>query len=171
VPETQVIPRYCLRCGHSLVERRIESEGRFRLQCESCGFIHYINPRVVSAIIVAYEGRLLLQQRAMEPSRGKWTFPGGFLEVGERAEDGARRETLEEVGLDVEPRSLVGVYTRPQAGIVLVVYEGESASGDAIVGDAESTAVAWFAPSEVPWPELAFETTEQALRDWMLRFG
>lgn len=166
-----VTPRYCLRCGYSLVERRVEPEGRMRLQCENCAYIHYINPRVVSAIIVSHQGRLLLQQRAIEPSLGKWTFPGGFLEIGERAEDGARRETLEETGLDVETRSLVGVYTRPHVGIVLVVYEGESASDAAIVGDFESSAVRWFAPSELPWPDLAFETTEQALRDWIMRFG
>src|SRR5687767_7561197 len=103
VPERLPEPRYCLRCGHFLVERFVAAEGRSRHQCESCGFVHYQNPRVVAAIIVSHEGRLLLQQRAIEPSLGKWTFPGGFLELGERVEDGARRETLEETGLDVVP--------------------------------------------------------------------
>jgi len=171
VPERLPEPRYCLRCGHFLVERLVASEGRRRHQCEACGYIHYQNPRVVSAIIVSHGGRVLLQRRAMEPGAGQWTFPGGFLEVGELAEDGARRETLEETGLDVAPRSLVGVYTRPHVGIVLVAYEGESASDAAIVGDAESSEVRWFAPDEIPWADLAFETTEQALRDWMLRFA
>lgn len=147
------------------------SEGRWRHQCESCGFVHYLNPRVVAAIVVSHSGRLLLHQRAIDPSMGKWTFPGGFLEVGEHAEEGARRETREETGLDVAPRSLVGVYTRPDAAIVLVAYEGESASDAAVVGDAESMAVRWFAPHEIPWAELAFDTTERALRDWMLRFA
>lgn len=68
------------------------SEGRRRLQCEGCGFIHYMNPRVVAAVIVEHTGRLLLQQRAIEPRRGYWTFPGGFLEVGETPEAGARRD-------------------------------------------------------------------------------
>ena len=175
MPERLPEPRYCQRCGHHLVERFIESEGRRRHQCESCGFIHYQNPRVVAAIIVSHatsQGRrILLQQRAIEPSLGKWTFPGGFLELGEHIEDGARRETLEETGLDVVPRSLVGVYTRPHVGIVLVVYEGESETDAAIVGDFESSAVRWFTPREIPWPDVAFETTEQALRDWLRRFG
>lgn len=168
MPERLPTPRYCQVCGHDLVERMIEAEGRRRrLQCENCGFIHYMNPRVVVAIIVEYEGRVLLQQRAIEPRRGFWTFPGGFLEFGEMPVDGARRETKEEVGLDVTIESLHGVYARPDVGIVLVVYRGASDSDAAVVGDFESMAVEWYAPDEIPWEELAFETTEQALRDWL----
>jgi ADP-ribose pyrophosphatase YjhB (NUDIX family) len=162
-------PVYCHQCGRFLVERRIGHEGRTRLQCEACGFIHYLNPRVVTSVIVEHAGRLLLQQRAMEPGRGLWTFPGGFLEVGETPESGAVRETREEVGLEVELRGLLGVYSRPHAGIVLVVYEGESESSDAVVGDEESLTVRWFAPGELPWGELAFDTTKAALADWVAR--
>jgi ADP-ribose pyrophosphatase YjhB (NUDIX family) len=171
VPETLPQPRYCQLCGHNLVERFVEPDKRIRLQCESCRFIHYLNPRVVSAIIVSHNGRVLLQRRAIDPRAGYWTFPGGFLEVGEKAEDGARRETLEEVGLEVEPSSLVGVYTRPQVGIVLVAYAGESASDAAVVGDFESSEVRWFDADEIPWSDLAFETTEAALRDWIALRG
>jgi ADP-ribose pyrophosphatase YjhB (NUDIX family) len=171
MPERLPTPRYCQICGRFLVERFIESENRRRLQCEGCGFIHYVNPRVVAAIIVSHRGRVLLQQRAVEPRAGYWTFPGGFLEVGESVEEGAVRETLEEVGLDVTLTTLVGVYSRPHVGIVLVAYEGESRSDEAIVGDSESTQVRWFAKDEIPWKELAFETTEAALRDWLSRDG
>jgi ADP-ribose pyrophosphatase YjhB (NUDIX family) len=167
VPERILQPRYCQLCGHHLVERYIDSEKRLRQQCESCGFVHYLNPRVVTAVIVSNRGRVLLQRRAIEPRAGYWTFPGGFLEIGESAEDGARRETLEEVGLDVEPSRLVGVYTRQQVGIVLVAYAGEAATDDAVVGDFESSEVRWFAADEIPWAHLAFETTEAALRDWL----
>ena len=163
------VARYCQVCGYHLVERFLAAEKRSRLQCENCGFIHYVNPRVVASIIVSHRGNVLLQQRAMEPRAGFWTFPGGFLELGESAEDGAARETLEEVGLDVRPQRLLGVYTRPHVGIVLVVYEAESASSDAVVSDPESLKLAWFAPAEIPWDELAFETTEAALRDWVAR--
>jgi ADP-ribose pyrophosphatase YjhB (NUDIX family) len=145
----------------------VEVEVRRRLQCESCGFIHYMNPRVVVGIIVEHGGRVLLQQRAIDPRRGFWTFPGGFLEFGEMPEDGAHRETKEEVGLDVTIEALHGVYARPNVGIVLVVYRGTSDSDAAIVGDFESMAVQWCAPDGIPWAELAFETTEHALRDWI----
>jgi len=171
MPEQLAIPRYCQICGRYLIERYVESEGRVRYQCEGCGSIHYLNPRVVASVIVEHGGRLLLQQRAMEPSRGLWTFPGGFLEIGETPEEGAVREAREEVGLEVTVRSLLGIYTRRQHGIVLVVYEGTSTSNEARVADWESTAVRWFAPDEIPWAEIAFETTEAALREWIGRYG
>jgi len=170
-PEQLSTPRYCQRCGHFLVERFIEEEGRRRYQCENCGFIHYMNPRIVTSVIVEYEGRVLLQQRAHDPGAGQWTFPGGFLEIGEHPHEGARRETLEEVGLDIEPQELLGVYGRPDVGIVLIVYRGRSQSGDARVTDPESLQVRWFAPDAIPWDDLAFETTAQALRDWVALVG
>ena len=166
MPEQLPAARYCVVCGYALVERMIPSEGRRRLQCESCGHIHYVNPRVVTAIIVEHGGRILLQQRAIEPGLGKWTFPGGFLEMGEAPEAGAVRETKEEVGLEVTITALHGVYSRPHVGITLIVYRGMTESDAAIVGDAESMAVRWYARDEIPWAELAFETTDQALRDY-----
>lgn len=171
VPELLPQPVYCQQCGRFLVERYIASEKRQRLQCEACGFIHYMNPRVVAAIIVSHRGRVLLQQRANEPRAGFWTFPGGFLEVGGTPEEGAARETKAEVGLDVTPGALLGVYGRPHVGIVLVVYEGEAATGEAIVGDDESLQVRWYAIDAIPWGDLAFETTEAALRDWVAKRG
>lgn len=167
VPDKLVAPRYCQLCGRYLIERFVESEGRPRYQCEGCGFVHYMNPRVVASVIIEHDGRLLLQQRAMEPSRGLWTFPGGFLEVGETPEEGAVREAKEEVGLDVTVRSLQGIYTRRQHGIVLVVYDGTTATDNAVVADYESLAVRWYPPADIPWPDLAFESTEAALRDWV----
>jgi ADP-ribose pyrophosphatase YjhB (NUDIX family) len=168
-PEQLSVPRYCQRCGHFLVERYVAAERRHRLQCEHCGFIHYMNPRVVASIIVEHHGRVLLQLRAMEPRPGYWTFPGGFVEIGETADAAAIRETKEEVGLDVKLDGLLGVYTRPDVGIVLVVYEATSDTDAAFVGDPESRQVRWFAPDEIPWPELAFVTTEAALRDWVAK--
>jgi ADP-ribose pyrophosphatase YjhB (NUDIX family) len=169
MPERLQTPRYCQLCGSYLVERRLPGESVARLVCESCGFVHYMNPRVVAAVIVEHTGRMLLQQRAIEPSAGLWTFPGGFLEIGETAAQGAVREAREEVGLDVFIDGLLGVYTRPAPGIVLVVYEGRSSSDSAVVGDHESLAVRWFSPAEIPWDHIAFETTEAALRDWIAR--
>jgi ADP-ribose pyrophosphatase YjhB (NUDIX family) len=162
-------PRYCQRCGHELVERYFEEEQRRRLQCERCAFIHYMNPRVVASVIVEYDGRVLLQQRAYEPGRGLWTFPGGFLEIGETLQDGAVREAEEEVGLQVTLGPLVGAYTRLHAGIVLVVFAGTSTSDEAYVADPESLQVRWYDRDAIPWDELAFETTDAALRDWLAR--
>lgn len=166
-PERLSTPRYCQMCGRYLVERYIAAEGRRRLQCEGCGFIHYLNPRVVAAVIVERGGMVLLQQRAIEPRRGFWTFPGGFLEMGETPADGAVRETREEVGLEVRDAVLHGVYARPDVGIVLIVYRGTSEDGEAFVADEESMAVRWYAVTEIPWAKLSSEITEAALRDWV----
>ncbi len=168
-PERLSTPRYCQSCGHDLIERFMESEGRSRYQCEGCGFVHYMNPRVIAAVIIEHGGRVLLQRRAMAPGAGLWTFPGGFLEIGDTPADGATREAKEEVGLDVTLGRLHGVYTRRHVGIVMVVYEGTSATDAAYVADWESLAVGWYRADEIPWPELAFDTTEQALRDWVAR--
>ena len=169
VPEQLPKPRFCQLCGGNLAERYVEAEKRTRFECDACGFIHYLNPRVVAAMVVSHDGHVLLQQRSYEPRAGFWTFPGGFLEMGETPKDGARRETLEEVGLDVEPRGLLGVYARPHVGIVLVTYEGEASGDAAYVADEESSSVQWFAPGDIPWDDLAFETTAAALRDWIAR--
>jgi len=167
MPERLPTPRFCQVCGHYLVERYVEKDGQPRLKCEGCGFVHYLNPRVVVAVIVEREGRVLLQQRAIEPRRGFWTFPGGFLEFGEAPADGATRETKEEVGLDVTLTGLHGIYVRKDVGIVLIVYRGTSDSDDAFVGDFESMAVQWYALDDIPWDDLAFATTEQALREFV----
>ncbi len=169
VPEQLFTPVHCQRCGQLLEERYIDAERRRRFQCVNCDFIHYMNPRVVAAIIVWRGRSVLLQQRANEPRAGYWTFPGGFLEMGELPAHGAARETLEEVGLAVEPAALVGVYGRADIGIVLVAYSGESPAGEAYVADPESLQVRWFDIDNIPWQELAFETSEAALRDWIAR--
>ena len=171
MPERLATPRYCQQCGHYLVERYVAEERRVRFKCEHCGFIHYMNPRVVASIIVEHDGRILLQLRAQEPRAGFWTFPGGFLEVGETVQQGALRETKEEVGLEVKLDGLLGVYTRPDVGIVLVVFEATSPSGDAVIADPESRELRWFAPHEIPWDRLGFPTTESALRDWVAKHG
>jgi len=160
------IPHFCHQCGGRLRERFLPGEQRARLVCEICGFIHYLNPRVVAASIPERDGRVLLMRRALEPRRGYWTFPGGFLEVGETAQEGARREAEEEVSISVEPGAILGAYTRREAGIVVVVFRAKAREGEPRAGE-EALEVRWFTPEAIPWEELAFPTTEQALRDWV----
>jgi ADP-ribose pyrophosphatase YjhB (NUDIX family) len=111
-------------------------------------------------------GRVHLARRAIEPGIGRWTYPGGFLEVGESAQEGARRETEEETRLFVEIAALVGVYSRPSVAIVTIIYEA-SVVGGSVEPGAETTEVRAFEPDEIPWDELAFTTVESALRDWV----
>ncbi len=158
-----------MQCGERLTSAVPEGDTRRRLVCIDCGFIHYINPRPVAGTIPvrAADGHVLLVRRAIEPRIGTWVFPGGFMDIGETAEEAAARETLEEACLEVTNLSLVGVYTRTEPGVVVVVYAAE-ALGEGQAGD-EASEVRWFHPDELPWDELAFDSTIAALRDWLAR--
>lgn len=159
-----------MQCGQRLTTAVPEGDTQRRLVCMDCGFVHYINPRpVAGAIPVREDEAILLVRRAIEPRVGTWVFPGGFMDVGESAEEAAIRETMEEACLAVDDLSLVGVYTRPGPGVVVIVYEA-AARGRARAGH-ETLEVGWFAPGEIPWAELAFDTTNWALADWMRRRG
>jgi ADP-ribose pyrophosphatase YjhB (NUDIX family) len=144
----------------------VEPEGRVRLVCDACDFIHYLNPRLVSNVLPEMDGRVLLLRRAIHPSYGRWAFPGGYLELGESPEEGAEREAREEVGLEVKAGPLLGVYSRPPHGIVIVVFRSAAVRG-AVRPGPEALEAAWFWPRDIPWDGLAFETTAAALRDWV----
>ncbi len=162
-------PRFCPRCGGHLSERTIETEERPRLVCDQCQRIFYINPKVVAGIIIERGGRLLLLRRSIEPRYGSWTFPAGFMEIDETAEEAAAREAEEEVGLTVKAGPLVGLYSRPAPeapGILTVVFQGQKPKGPVKIGH-EALEARWFAPDDIPWDDLSFETTEWALRDWL----
>lgn len=162
--------RYCMHCGQRLSTATPEGDTKRRLVCLDCGFVHYINPRPVAGVIpVRDDGHLLLVRRAIEPRIGSWVFPGGFMDVGETAEEAGARETREEACLVVDELSLVGVYTRVEPGVVVIVYEGIARS-DGACGE-ETSEVRWFAPDAIPWDELAFDSTTAALRDWVARRG
>ena len=160
---------HCSRCGAALRLGMIPGEDRERLACESCGFVAYVNPRlVVTCLPVTDAGEVMLLRRGTEPGRGLWAQPGGFMEIDETVEAGAVRETLEETGLLVEPGHIVGLYTRPEAAIVVIAFEARIVGGAATLTP-EALEVRPFAPDAIPWPEIAFRTSEWALRDWIRR--
>jgi ADP-ribose pyrophosphatase YjhB (NUDIX family) len=158
---------YCSRCGASLRFGSIEGEDRHRLACEACGFIAYVNPRlVVTTIPVTDDGRVVLLRRGIEPGLGWWAQPGGFLEVDETVTEGAVRETLEETGLIVNPGEILGLYSRLEAAVVVLAFEAAVVGGEATTSP-EALEVRAFDPDAIPWPGIAFKTTYWALRDWI----
>jgi len=158
---------YCSRCGEPLMYGPIEAETRDRLVCPSCGFIAYVNPRtVVSTLPVTADGKIVLIRRAIEPGYGKWAQPGGFLEIDETAQEGAARETLEETGLVVEPTDIIGIYSRPQAAVVVACWEARIVGGE-MAPTSESLDVRAWDASAITWPHIAFQTTALALHDWL----
>jgi ADP-ribose pyrophosphatase YjhB (NUDIX family) len=136
------------------------------MSCAHCGYGAYYNPKPVAAAIPATtDGRIILLRRGFEPGKGLWTFPGGFVDLGESVEDAARRETLEELEIDVELGPVVGVYSRPEDRVVLIVYAATTTQAPRTT--AEATEVRAFAPRDLPWDALAFWSTELALREFI----
>jgi ADP-ribose pyrophosphatase YjhB (NUDIX family) len=162
---------YCSRCGAPLEFGPLPEEERDRLSCVSCGFVEYVNPRlVVTTLPVTEAGEVVLLRRGIEPGLGSWAQPGGFLEVDETVTEGAIRETVEETGLVVEPGDIVGLYSRLEAAIVVVAYEARIVGGHAR-RTPEALEVTAFLPEAIPWDGIAFTTSTWALRDWVRRRG
>jgi ADP-ribose pyrophosphatase YjhB (NUDIX family) len=160
---------YCTRCGAPLRLAQIEEEERERLLCTECGYIAYVNPRlVVTTIPVTDRGEVVLLRRGAEPGKGDWAQPGGFLEIDETVHEGAIRETLEEIGLVVEPDDIIGLYSRPEAAVVVLAFEARIIGGEVRTGP-EALEVRAFRPEAIPWADIAFRTTTWALRDWLRR--
>jgi ADP-ribose pyrophosphatase YjhB (NUDIX family) len=160
--------RFCMHCGQRLTSGVPEGDTKRRMVCMDCGFVHYLNPRPVAGTIpVGADGRIVLGRRDIEPRRGFWVFPGGYMDVGETSEEAAIRETREEVNLEVDNLRLLGVFTRVEPGVVVIVYEAD-AVGEPTASH-ETTEVRWFAADEIPWDEIAFDSTEAALRAWVAR--
>ncbi|WP_037546262.1 NUDIX hydrolase [Stappia stellulata] len=147
----------------SPVFRRARPEGdtHERDVCERCGFVSYENPRIVVGSVVVHEGRYLLGRRAIEPSRGLWTLPAGYLELHETPEDGARREAREELCAEIELDGLLAVYTIARLSQVQMIYrarfDGRFAAGS------ETLEAGLFDWAEIPWREIAFPSVHWAL--------
>jgi ADP-ribose pyrophosphatase YjhB (NUDIX family) len=158
-------PSFCPACGEPVEERLLEADHRPRLVCPR-GHVTWQNPRLVVGTLPIRGGRVFLARRSIEPGAGLWTYPGGFLELGESAQEGARRETEEETLLRVEVGRLIGAYSRPSVGVVTLIFEANVVGGEALPG-VETSEVRDFAPDDIPWHELAFTTADSALRDWV----
>jgi ADP-ribose pyrophosphatase YjhB (NUDIX family) len=139
-----------------------DGDNRERQVCPDCGFINYENPKIVVGSVVLWQDRILLCRRAINPRRGFWTLPAGYLEINEAAADGARREALEEARADIAIDGLLAVYSIPRISQVQLIYRAHLTSPDFGAG-LESLEVALFPWDEIPWAELAFPSVEWAL--------
>ncbi|MCD6289142.1 MAG: GNAT family N-acetyltransferase [Anaerolineae bacterium] len=158
---------YCPRCGAHL-EMRLVGD-RVRPVCPACGFVYYLNPVVAAGTLVEQDNRIVLVRRGVEPGKGLWGLPAGYVEADESAEEAAVRETREECGLEVELDDLLNVYSfGEESGPrgVLILYSAHVVGGTLHAGDDAADAV-WFTPETLPpEEEIAFWTHRQALREW-----
>jgi ADP-ribose pyrophosphatase YjhB (NUDIX family) len=160
--------RFCPLCGAGLAPKPMEPGKRPEMVCSGCEFIFYMTQKVVAGTIPWRDGKLLLTRRAIDPAHGKWTFPGGYVDWGETVDAAALRETWEETGLTVRLGGLIGVYSYPNAPVVIVVYRARVLGGTLTLCH-ENDRLEWVTPAEVPWDELAFPSTVEAMRDFLAR--
>jgi ADP-ribose pyrophosphatase YjhB (NUDIX family) len=157
---------FCSNCGTRVVLKVPEGDLLPRHVCENCGTIHYQNPKLVVGSVPEYEGKILLCKRGIEPRLGFWTIPAGFMENDETLEAGAAREALEEARIDVEIGSLLLLANVTHARQVHVFFRSRMRTPDFGVTH-ESLEVKLVEERDIPWDNLAFPSTEAALRHYV----
>jgi len=157
---------FCSNCGHRVVLKVPEGDFLPRHLCENCGTIHYVNPKLVVGSVPEYEGRILICKRGIEPRLGYWTIPAGFMENDETLEAGAAREAVEEARIQVEIGSLLLLANVTSARQVHVFFRSRMLTPH-FATTHESLEVKLVEASEIPWDDLAFPSTEYALRRYV----
>jgi len=153
---------HCARCGTRVEQRIPEDDNRERAVCPSCQHVHYINPLNVVGTLPVWEDQVLLCKRNIEPRKGLWTLPAGFMEMGETTEEGACRETDEEAGARIELLGLYSILNVVPAGQVHFFYRARLLDTHFAPGP-ETMEARLFGEAEIPWDELAFRTVRMTL--------
>ncbi|WP_163339868.1 NUDIX hydrolase [Desulfopila sp. IMCC35008] len=155
--------KYCSNCGNRVSSLVPDGDNRPRMVCLKCHTVFYHNPKMVVGAIPVWEGKILLCRRAIDPSRGKWTLPAGYLENGETLAECAIRETEEEAGATIVNLIPYAVVNLPHINQVYFMFRSNLLDGTYQAGD-ESLEVSLVRPDEVPWDDLAFTSIQQVLR-------
>lgn len=157
---------YCSFCGARTVMAVPPGDSRLRRVCPACQSVHWENPLLVVGCVPEFEGRILLCRRAIEPRRGYWTVPAGFMELDETLQEGAARECVEEALAEVDIGSTLAVMNVPDSGQVHVFFRARMRSADCGAGE-ESLEARLVDPADIPWEDLAFPTIRYALRNYL----
>jgi len=157
--------KFCSTCGSSIVLKIPEGDDRERAVCTACETIHYSNPRVIVGCLARYEDRVLLCNRAIEPRKGYWTLPAGFMENGESTAEGAARETWEEAMARVSNSTLYRVFDVPHINQVYMFYRCDLDEGQHAAGP-ESSETQLYTEQEIPWDNIAFPVIKAALKEY-----
>lgn len=161
--------RFCPKCGAGLLSKRLKDHEPERMVCKECEFVLFSDPKLAAGTLFCQGSKFVLLKRAIEPGYGKWVFPGGFVDRGETVMGAAIRETREEANVDVAIRGLIDVYSYAGSPVVVVVYAAEMIGGDLKAAD-ETLEVKLFEQDDIPWDELAFPSTHDALKAYISRF-
>jgi 8-oxo-dGTP diphosphatase len=167
LPQDERPYSFCPLCGGDLDLRTVKTTEPERLVCRRCGFIFYQDPKVAVGTIIRNENNhIVMVRRAIEPGYGKWVFPGGFVDRGETVVAAAIREAREEAGIDIRIDHLLNVYSYSGRAPVIIVYVA-TLTGGTLECDDEGLEVKFVAPEDIPWGELAFLSTQDALKEFL----
>jgi ADP-ribose pyrophosphatase YjhB (NUDIX family) len=161
---------FCVKCGNKTEKKAPSKDSISREICMECGNIHYSNPKIIVGVLPAYENKILLCKRNIEPGYGKWTIPSGFMELGESLEEGAKREAFEEANLDIKIKSLYSTYSIKDIGQVYILFLGEILNNDYAAMD-ETSEVKLFKFYDIPWTQIAFSSVTFSLRRYISDFN
>ena len=158
--------KYCKNCGTAVVYRQPDDgDTKNRAVCPACNTVHYENPLNVVGTVPVWGDKVLLCKRNIEPRKGKWTLPAGFMELDETASEGAARETVEEAGAQFDMQALFSVLSVPKVGQVHLFYRAMLTS-DQFSPGFETMEAKLFAEADIPWDEIAFRTVKVTLEKY-----
>ncbi len=155
--------KYCPYCGGTVEYKHIPDDTQLRHVCTQCESVHYLNPKIVTGVLPIFEDKVLLAKRAIEPCKGLWNVPAGYMENGETIEDGAQRELVEEANATVTNIRPHLIYSLDKINQVYVLFLGDLV-GPTFSNGIESLDVQLFAEDEIPWKELAFTSSAVCIK-------
>ena len=155
--------KFCSDCGHAVDQLIPPGDHLPRAVCPSCGSVHYRNPKVIAGCVPVWEDKVLMCRRNIEPRKGLWTFPAGFLEMAETTGEGAARETREESQAEVEIGSLLAIINVPYVSQIYVIHRGHMLTPHHGI-TSESSETQLMREDQIPWDEIAFPTIWHSLK-------
>ena len=158
--------KFCSQCGHTVSQLVPLGDSRLRYVCDHCQTVHYQNPNIVAGCVPVWGTQVLLCRRAIEPRKGYWTLPAGFMELGETVSEGALRETQEEAGADIVLGEFFAMLSVAHVAQVHIFYLAALQSETFAPGEAETLEARLFSEDEIPWGEIAFRTVEKTLKNF-----
>ncbi len=170
MPRSMIVMNYCPRCATALRDELVF--GRVRRACPSCGFVFFREPKLAAGALVERDGAVLLVRRSVDPKKGMWALPAGYVEIDEGPVTAAIRECFEETGLVIRITGVFGVYhvtSDPRGAGVVILYRASVESGELQPGD-DAAEVAFFTPQTLP-RDIAFTSTRRVLLRWCAEKG
>ncbi|KAL3155402.1 hypothetical protein ABBQ38_010959 [Trebouxia sp. C0009 RCD-2024] len=159
--------QFCRMCGTKMQLAIPKGEAAWRHVCSSCGYIDYFNPKMVVGCIVEHEGKILLCKRAIEPCKGKWTLPAGYMELKESSAEGAARETWEEANCQVEILAPYSHFDIPMIGQAYILFRAKLVAPYTFSPGEETLQTVLFHPNEIPFDQIAFSSISLALQHYV----